>query len=354
MDQQIILLNQAGLNHLVRELNLPKESAQLLGHSLKEKNLLEPETIYNCYLNRETEFKKFFISDEDSSQVYCSNIVDLIRSVFNISYDASDWKLFIDLCENKSFKAFLLNKNNNSFIPIGYSSISVNSLLAAIDYQNHLWPIYGDFKIIEQILGVQEKQPCILCLWNKFSNNQHYTKRNWPSRQDIWTNKGIQVNLSQYHIKLHLVEKFIKALDKKGKAFAYLYQKFDQKSMDKIKAGLFDGPEIRKLVKYHDFHDTLNPLQLSIWLAITIIIEDDLSIIAQGYIDELMENFNKLGVRMSLKMHFLYAHLDYFKQKKEDDLWIEQITDKRYRGRWNVEFMADCCWSLLKDNLNRE
>ena len=106
MDQQIMLLNQAELNHLVRELNLPKESAQLLGHSLKEKNLLEPEMIYNCYLNREMEFKKFFISDEDSSQVYCSNIVDLIRSVFNISYDASDWKLSSIYVKIRALKHF--------------------------------------------------------------------------------------------------------------------------------------------------------------------------------------------------------------------------------------------------------
>ena len=35
-------------------------------------------------------------------------------------------------------------------------------------------------------------------------------------------------------------------------------------------------------------------------------------------VDELMENFRKLGSRMSVKMHFLRSHLDYFPENCGD------------------------------------
>ena len=35
-------------------------------------------------------------------------------------------------------------------------------------------------------------------------------------------------------------------------------------------------------------------------------------------VDELMENFRKLGARMSVKMHFLHSHLDYFPENCGD------------------------------------
>ena len=356
MEMSIIPFNQAELNNLVRELRLSKECAQLLGLRLEQRNLLESCTEYNFYGNRQIHFQEFFTSDEKFSQVYCKNISNLIEVFFNYSYNPKDWKLYIDLCK-KSFKAFLLSKYDNCFIPIGYSSISVHSLLAAINYQSHLWSIYGDFKIIGQVLGLQERQPCNLCLWDNFADNQHYVRRNWQVRQDVCKDKEIHVYFLPFHIRSHLVKKFVKALDRKSKAFTYLYQTFDRKNMNKLKAGLFDSSEIRNLINYTDFDNKLSPLQFSIWSSIKIIIEKDFSKISQSFIDELMENFHKLGVRMSVKMHFLHAHLDYLhnrKENKEEEIIIEEIMGKYYRGRWNVEFIADICWRLKKDNPRRE
>ena len=44
------LLTQADLNDLVRDLDLPKKSAELLACRLKDKNLLAPGTVVNFYL----------------------------------------------------------------------------------------------------------------------------------------------------------------------------------------------------------------------------------------------------------------------------------------------------------------
>ena len=56
-DNQQKPLTQAELNDLTRDLNLSKESAQLLGWCLKEKHLLAPGTTFYLYRNREREYR---------------------------------------------------------------------------------------------------------------------------------------------------------------------------------------------------------------------------------------------------------------------------------------------------------
>ena len=46
-NKSLILMTQAFLNDLVRDLNLPKESAELLGSRLQNNNLLAPNTTYS-------------------------------------------------------------------------------------------------------------------------------------------------------------------------------------------------------------------------------------------------------------------------------------------------------------------
>lgn len=36
-------------------------------------------------------------------------------------------------------------------------------------------------------------------------------------------------------------------------------------SAEKLKAGIFDGPQIRQLVKYPEFVDTMNPVESRAW-----------------------------------------------------------------------------------------
>ena len=52
-------LTQLALNNLTRDLNLTKESAQLLGSCLRENNLLAPSTTYFWYRNGDEEFRKY-------------------------------------------------------------------------------------------------------------------------------------------------------------------------------------------------------------------------------------------------------------------------------------------------------
>ena len=165
-------LTQVDLNDLTRDLNLSKESSQLLGSRLREKNLLAPETTFYWYREREWEFRQFFTTQRDLSLVYCNNIADLMKSMGH-DYINTEWRLFID-SSSRSLKAVLLhNGNKYSSIPIGYSvqmketHDSMDQLLSALNYHDHGWLICGDLKVVGLVLGLQggyTKYPCFLCL----------------------------------------------------------------------------------------------------------------------------------------------------------------------------------------------
>jgi len=50
------------------------------------------------------------------------------------------------------------------------------------------------------------------------------------------------------HIKLGLMKNFVKGMDKTGRGFEYLRNKFPNASDAKIKEGIFTGPQIRELM----------------------------------------------------------------------------------------------------------
>lgn len=378
-DDRPVPLTQAELNDLTRDLNLSKESAQLLGSRLREKRLLAPGTTFYWYRDREREFRKFFTFDEASLLVYCNNIADLIKSM-GLKYDAMEWRLFID-SSNRSLKAVLLNNGNKfSSIPVGHSvemketHNSMDRLLSALNYQEHKWLICGDLKVVGLILGLQggyTKYPCFLCLWDSRADDQHYVRQEWPARQGLEPGshnvlshplvEPSKILLPPLHIKLGLMNNFVKALDREGGGFAFLRKKFPQVSMEKLKAGIFDGPQIRELIKDASFDEALNPAELSAWLSFKSVIANFLgnhrSLQYQKAVDELMKNFCQLGARMSVKMHFLRSHLDYFPEncgdfsEEQGERFHQDIRvmEERYQGRCDVNFLADYCWCLKRD-----
>jgi hypothetical protein len=72
----------------------------------------------------------------------------------------------------------------------------------------------------------------------------------------------------------------------------------------------------------------------------------------------MLETFIALGCAMSLKVHFLNAHLDYFPEnlgavsEEQGERFHQDIKEMqtRYQGRWNVNMMRDYCWLLHRDD----
>ncbi|KAF2345184.1 hypothetical protein FHG87_024061 [Trinorchestia longiramus] len=110
------------------------------------------------------------------------------------------------------------------------------------------------------------------------ADDQHHVRQEWPSRQGLKPGSHNVVShplvepskilLPALHIKLGLMKNFVKTLDREGGGFAFLHQKFQRKSMEKMKAGIFDGSQIRERIKDTSFDDALNPAELSAWLSL--------------------------------------------------------------------------------------
>ena len=92
-----ILIKQAFLNDLVRDLSLPKEFAELLGSRLQHNNLLVPNTTYSWYRQRAKGLVQCFSMEE--TFVYCHNVAGLLQAM-GCAYDPfTEWRLFIDSCK---------------------------------------------------------------------------------------------------------------------------------------------------------------------------------------------------------------------------------------------------------------
>ena len=118
-DQQPKPFNQAELNDLVRDLNLPKASALILGSRLKAKctGMLSFNTTFVWYKHCERKYICFFAMEH--SLFYCVDIQDLTEKLETV-YNPSDWRLFIDASKS-SLKAVLLrNRNQFASIPSAY------------------------------------------------------------------------------------------------------------------------------------------------------------------------------------------------------------------------------------------
>lgn len=124
---------------------------------------------------------------------------------------------------------------------------------------------------------------------------------------------------------------------------------------------MFNGPDIRKLIKNSKFDDSLNENELNAWNAIKDVIANvlgkhrDKNI--RQKVDHLMNMFEKLAVNMSLKVHFLHHHIDWFEhqiatESDEQGERFHQVAlamETRYRGKKLLPMLADLCWWLARD-----
>jgi len=59
---------------------------------------------------------------------------------------------------------------------------------------------------------------------------------------------------------------------------------------------------------------------------------------------------------MSLKIHFLHSHLDFFPDNlgavnnEHGKIFHQDISsmEKRYQGKWSLSMLVDYCWTLKR------
>ncbi|GBM90320.1 hypothetical protein AVEN_116310-1 [Araneus ventricosus] len=78
----------------------------------------------------------------------------------------------------------------------------------------------------------------------------------------------------------------------------------------------------------------------------------------RSIVEKMKKNFKILGCSMSLKVHFLDSHLDYFPEnlgavsEDQGERFHQDIKEmeRRYQGKWNAIMIADYFWMLQRDN----
>jgi hypothetical protein len=95
-----------------------------------------------------------------------------------------------------------------------------------------------------------------------------------------------------------------------------LGHKFAALSEAKMKEGILDGPQIRQLMKDTAFTGTMSDIELQAWNAFNDVVKKFLGNVKDLQYEKIVGNLLKklqiLGCKMSLKLHFLHFHLDYF------------------------------------------
>lgn len=372
-------LSQEDLNDLVRDLELPKGKAELLGSRLQQWNLLQRGVQVCQFRKRHEKYSDFYSQQEEVC--YCNDVRGLLQELGS-HYDPEEWRLFIDSSKS-SLKAVLLhNGNEKPSLPLVHATglketyESMELLLELLNYREHTWSICGDLKVISLLLGLQlgyTRHMCFLCLWNSREDGKHFKQKDWPSRgENVIGQYNVKyaplvdpnkVHLPPLHIKLGLMKNYVKAMDHQGLGFQYLRDKFVRTITDaKVEAGVFTGPQIRSVIRDNTFPTQLNDIELRAWNSFVDVVENFLgNYRAPNYrevVDKLMKSYEKMGCRMSLKLHFLHSHLDFFSPNlgavsdEHGERFHQQIAvmENRYQGNFNPHMMGDYCWFLKKES----
>ncbi|XP_077153196.1 uncharacterized protein LOC143816558 [Ranitomeya variabilis] len=261
---------------------------------------------------------------------------------------------------------FLLSKEEHKNIKI---------VLERSQYNVHGWLICVDLKMVNFLLGLQggyTKHPCFLCYWDSRATAEHWVKTEWPQRQSLASGDKNVIHdplvdrkdsvFPPLHIKLGLVKQFVKALNHSGECFNYICSTFPGLSEEKKKAGIFDGPQIRTLMRDPNFITSMNETEERAWNAFCNVVQNFLgNKKADNYeeiVEELLMSLRNLGCRMSIKIHYLHSHLDFFPEnlgdvsEEQGERFHQDIKtmEEWYQGRWDSYMMADYCWSLMRDN----
>jgi hypothetical protein len=137
------------------------------------------------------------------------------------------------------------------------------------------------------------------------------------------------------------MKQFLKALPKTGNCSKYFCKMFPHLSEAKLTEGVFIGPGIRKLTFLEDFLLTMTEVEREAWLALKRVVSkflgnyrdpDYVTIVAN-----MLEKFKVLGCLMSLKIHFLKSHLDFFPEnlgavcEEQGECFHQDIKDMERR-----------------------
>ncbi|KYN01405.1 hypothetical protein ALC62_07798 [Cyphomyrmex costatus] len=74
-------------------------------------------------------------------------------------------------------------------------------------------------------------------------------------------------------------------------------------------------------------------------------------------VHEFMSAYEKMDCNMSIKIHFLHSHLDFFPENlgqlsdEQGERFHQEIRtiEERFHGKSSINMLADYCWSLIRE-----
>ncbi|EDV19166.1 uncharacterized protein TRIADDRAFT_62396 [Trichoplax adhaerens] len=132
-------------------------------------------------------------------------------------------------------------------------------------------------------------------------------------------------------------------------------------SYDRLFQGSFMGPQIRDLMEDDKFKEVLERNELQAWNSLKSVCNNFLgNHRAKNYkelVNSRLSTYHSLGCRMTLKVHFLHSHLDFFPPNLGDisdehgERFHQDIAriEKIYQGKVSPSMMGEYCWMLQRD-----
>ena len=112
------------------------------------------------------------------------------------------------------------------------------------------------------------------------------------------------------------MKQFVKALNVEGDCFQFICITFPGLSYGKIKAGVFDGTQIKKVINCKNFSSSMTEVEKRAWNAFVAVVKGFLGNIKAANYKDLMEtlldSFHALDCNISIKVHFLKSQLNEF------------------------------------------
>ncbi|CAH0547293.1 unnamed protein product [Brassicogethes aeneus] len=331
---------KADFNDLVHDANLSRTTAELVASRLRQWNLVADD--FKITANRKRNicmsFDKYFASHEDSEKnlAYCEDVDALFEEIGH-PHISEEWRLFIDSSVN-SLKVVLLHIGNKyPSVPIAYATNmpenydNIKLILELIHYNQHEWKICCDLKVVGLLTGRKTEL--------------HYTDFTWEPRincqlgqlsiENLPLVDARKVIFPPLHIKLGLIRNFVRALDSSGEAFKFLHTVFPKLSTEKIKAVVNGFVAVVDNFLGNKKADNYKEI-----------------------VAEMISAFDDMKVHMSLKIHFLHAHLDYFPPNLGDfsdehgERFHQDILtiEKRFKGKDVRHLLDEYCWSIVRDS----
>ena len=109
------------------------------------------------------------------------------------------------------------------------------------------------------------------------------------------------------------------------------------------------------------FLSAMQSAELDAWNAFVVVVTNFLgNTKAENYrllVGNLSQAFQMLWWNMTVKIHFLHSHMDYFPDnlgavsKEQGERFHQDIKTmgKRYQAYWSKSIMADYCWRLIRE-----